>query len=65
MRGIAAGYYAKSGVAVEQARGAPMMLQANFTVVQDHAAFVDDIHRFAPFLSHVPGLEWKLWSYDA
>ncbi|MEO0989603.1 MAG: YdhR family protein [Pseudomonadota bacterium] len=64
MRGIAAGYYAKSGVAVQEAEGTPVMLQVNFTVVSDNGTFVEEMDGFAPFLSHVPGLEWKLWSYD-
>ncbi|MEJ6391639.1 YdhR family protein [Gymnodinialimonas sp. 2305UL16-5] len=64
MRGIAAGYYARSGVAVSEATGQPVMLQVNFTVVSDAEAFVSDMDGFAPFLSHVPGLTWKLWSYD-
>lgn len=64
MRGIAAGYYAKSGMDVSEAAGAPVMLQVNFTVTHDVDTFLAEMDRAAPFLSHVPGLTWKLWSFD-
>lgn len=66
MKGIAAGYTAKVGEATEaaQASSGAVLLQVNFTVTGDTAAFEAKMQDFAPFLSHVPGLTWKVWSFD-
>jgi hypothetical protein len=63
MKGIAAGYSAKTGVDTNvEVRTAPRLLQVNFTVAGDLQEFSEQMDGFAPFLSNVPGMVWKVWS---
>ncbi|MEM1364271.1 MAG: YdhR family protein, partial [Pseudomonadota bacterium] len=65
MKGIAAGYSAKiGGQQTAEAGTGPKLLQVNFRVEGDIQEFSDQMDYFAPFLSQVPGMTWKVWSVN-
>ncbi|MEL6345927.1 MAG: YdhR family protein [Myxococcota bacterium] len=65
MRGIAAGYAAEfDRLSAASATTDPVLVQVNFRFNEDPARFAARMDQMAPFLSHVPGLQWKVWSYN-
>ncbi|QPH54554.1 YdhR family protein [Pontivivens ytuae] len=63
MRGIAAGYSAKSDPP-QGPQGGPVMLHITFRYTDLPERFRREMDEAAPFLSHVPGLISKLWAED-
>ena len=64
MKGIAAGYAAKTGIDVAAAADDRILVQVNFEVSGDYDAFEEKMEGFAPFLSNTQGMVWKVWSLD-
>lgn len=64
MRGIAAGYAARTGIDPSADTTGPVILHVTFRTQGDLDTFDRRMQGFAPFLSNVPGLEWKVWTHD-
>lgn len=62
IRGIAAGYAAKMKGIERTPEPGPVLVQVTFRYLQTPDAFHASMERVAPFLSHVQGLRWKVWS---
>lgn len=62
MKGIAAGYDAR--VPAPEAEGGPVFDHVTFRAEGDLDAFTRQMDGFAPFLSNMPGLVWKVCALD-
>jgi hypothetical protein len=62
MTGIAAGYAARSPDVPEGTT--PVIVHVHFRAEGDLETFSARMDGFAPFLSNVPGLVWKVWALD-
>lgn len=64
MRGIAAGSGASLNRLRAVGRGEPTVVRIDFRYDMPEDAFVHEMEALSAFLASVPGLIWKVWSYD-
>lgn len=64
IRGIGAGYAARVGQIERSTTARPVLVQVNFRYLDPPEVFRAEMKSVAPFLSHVEGLRFKIWSVD-